>query len=986
MAQIMAGTEDIVAAVAYKPSSFQHDVVQSTTDNLPVRANSTHEPSSRYSATKTLPSWITSDRQVLRFFCYFLDPPSGADDDKSTRGRSHPPPSTTIRRLVLHYYLADASIEVCEPRVVNSGLDQGLFLRRTGLKHPSTSQPYTPSDLVVGASVSIKGRIVTLVDCDAATRDYYTQAKSPQPPALPYPDAPTTSQWDEIERIKLAGKPSSMKFHQANAPLAHHRITDKINSAAKVQQFMLYSNKVLRFYCRWDDPHPLYPASRPFVLHYYLADDTVEVREATKDRGIGKHPVLLSRRRLPYESPHVDAAHVKAASRFVTALDLRCGDVVIVFGRQFYLVDCDEFTRTFYLDYHGITQESQTPPPCTPAVRMDAPEPDDSILQPLLQKSERKKTSTKPRGVDQCLRFRAKLATPTDDIQAKRRFILSFYLLNGTLSIFEPHVPNSGLPGGKFLDRQAYKLHHPLNRFARASDFVVGGTVQLQLTPSQPFELLEADDQTLTYCEDHPDEFPRSNIDLVLRHVVAQLATQSTSLRHVFRAHALYDGTDRPRQLSPDAFDFVLRERLHLSLHPHEDLTLRRRYGRPSSDTDNLVWYDVFCDAVSRTHDAMRRREGNTPLDALRQYHRFLDAVYPCDFSQDDPRHEADEPTLNAPVVPPPVPEDGPLYIPTYRTNLDTARFGVLDPAPTTHDHGSDLVESVSRQRPEQLLESKRDEDDVHSMTSTLDQSTPFTTTHNPSLPSHASENGHSSHALGTSRRGSSAQSTGGGDAPPVPPPISTTPLDQSVSLSRFRTTAQSMHEATARAAQELAQREVATVEPPLVPGHRRNGIPPAPMRPNSTPIELTKEQRAALYKTTSQSMVRSVEKTAALTSQRAADVLARAKAKLLQETKRNPLVSMTVTDVDSVDNSTKALFTSAFGEHKYQLRKALRDSDYDKCGFLEDAFMQALVAIHPDLSDEDRYRIADAFFPSADAQLNYKQLLDVAFGSSAAA
>ncbi|RLO07558.1 hypothetical protein DYB28_000130 [Aphanomyces astaci] len=1040
MAQIMAGTEDIVSAVAHKACSSMQQQPAGSPPVKAAEATEAHEPSSRYTATKTLPTWITNDRQVLRFFCYFLD---SSSDDSSNRDRSTSTPETsgpplpTIRRLVLHYYLSDASIEVCEPRVVNSGLDQGLFLRRTILNHPSTSQPYTPSDLVVGSSLPIKGRLFTLVDCDAATREYYVQAKQPQPPAKSYPDTPPSSTWTEVERIKMAG---------SAVPPSHHPrtqrdpMTDKVNHAAKVHQFMTYSNKVLRFFCRWDDPHPLYPVSRPFVLHYYLADDTVEVREATKDRGSSRHAVLLSRRRLPFEPVPTHHHHHDRGSpstgRIVHPLDLRCGDGLMVFGRCFNLIDCDEFTRAFYLDTHGVTQESQTLLGEPAAVRVDAPEPDDSILRPLLQKSERKAIS-KPLGVDQCLRFRAKFASPPDDIQANRRFILSFYLLDATLAIFEPHVPNSGRLGGKFLDRQSYKLHQPPggNRFVRAGDLVVGGTLQLHLTPSQTFMLLEADDQTLTYCEDHPEEFPHANIDLVLRHVVSQLVTQSTSLRHVFRAQASLEDGKNLRQVTPQAFDHVLRHRIHLQLHPHEELTLRRRYGRSTSEQDQLVWYDVFCDAVSRTYACAHRRSlpagATTSLDTLRQlhvnlrgamlrvdtgtnngivprsllekllgfyqvhlpaqlldrfevsaeaqvdYHRFFDAVYPCDLFQEDERSkgvvpaDVDASSSRRPVVPMPVPDEGPLYAPTPRTNLDTERFGVLGPLEQGRG-GAEAATQIALQRPQQRL--PMHDDDVRSVTSSLASSTPFSTA---DLSQRASL---SAKGDATTR----PPSTGDKQVPPPPPPISATPLDQSylLPLSRFQTTNQRVQQESARTARALQQQRddsgAVTLADPTIYSRRRHPATPT----GSTPIQLTKDQKAALYKTTSQRMLGG-ERTAALTSQRAADVISRARAKLVAETKRNPLVPLTVTDVDAVDPSSKALFANLFAPHKYELRKALRQHDHDKCGFVgntsEDEFMDALASVHPDMTDEDRYRLADAFFPSVDAHVNYKHLLDVA-------
>jgi hypothetical protein len=58
------------------------------------------------------------------------------------------------------------------------------------------------------------------------------------------------------------------------------------------KQFLDNDRKVLRFYVRWDD--------LPFIIHYYLADDTVEIREVhTPNDGRDNFALLLKRRKIP---------------------------------------------------------------------------------------------------------------------------------------------------------------------------------------------------------------------------------------------------------------------------------------------------------------------------------------------------------------------------------------------------------------------------------------------------------------------------------------------------------------------------------------------------------------------------------------------------------------------------------------------------------------------------------------------------------------
>ena len=61
-------------------------------------------------------------------------------------------------------------------------------------------------------------------------------------------------------------------------------------------QFLKYDRKVLRFYMAWDDRNSLYGELRPFVLHYYLADDTMEVLEVRRaNAGRDPFPLFLKR-------------------------------------------------------------------------------------------------------------------------------------------------------------------------------------------------------------------------------------------------------------------------------------------------------------------------------------------------------------------------------------------------------------------------------------------------------------------------------------------------------------------------------------------------------------------------------------------------------------------------------------------------------------------------------------------------------------------
>lgn len=67
-----------------------------------------------------------------------------------------------------------------------------------------------------------------------------------------------------------------------------------------LRQFLDCDRHVLRFYCQWDDRDSMFGDRRWMELHYFLADDTVEILEKIPpNSGRDGVPVFLRRARLP---------------------------------------------------------------------------------------------------------------------------------------------------------------------------------------------------------------------------------------------------------------------------------------------------------------------------------------------------------------------------------------------------------------------------------------------------------------------------------------------------------------------------------------------------------------------------------------------------------------------------------------------------------------------------------------------------------------
>ena len=64
------------------------------------------------------------------------------------------------------YHLDDDTIFINEPRVENSGLWQGQFVKRHTIPKPDGTGNYHWTDLYVGANLELYGKVFKVVDAD----------------------------------------------------------------------------------------------------------------------------------------------------------------------------------------------------------------------------------------------------------------------------------------------------------------------------------------------------------------------------------------------------------------------------------------------------------------------------------------------------------------------------------------------------------------------------------------------------------------------------------------------------------------------------------------------------------------------------------------------------------------------------------------------------------------------------------------------------
>lgn len=164
--------------------------------------------------------------------------------------------NSRVRNLVIFYYVTDNTISICEPKQLNSGIPQGTFMRRQNVPSPNEPRRFTnANDFRVGSYIEIYGKNILLCDCDANTRNFYSHIGIEQP-------GPISADTDVFQSTVLPTfKPK--EWSGLNSGILNGRVPSQ-------KQFLANDRKVLRFFVH---------SREPYILHYYLADDTMEIRE-----------------------------------------------------------------------------------------------------------------------------------------------------------------------------------------------------------------------------------------------------------------------------------------------------------------------------------------------------------------------------------------------------------------------------------------------------------------------------------------------------------------------------------------------------------------------------------------------------------------------------------------------------------------------------------------------------------------------------------
>ncbi|KAI8809407.1 hypothetical protein BJ742DRAFT_747723 [Cladochytrium replicatum] len=401
----------------------------------------------------SVPAW------VLRFYAYFQE---AVHEKREEQYR--------VRKVNIYFYLEDDTIHVSEPKTQNSGIPQGTLIRRHRIPKADSvkGQHYIVTDLNVEKEVTFYSRTFKIIGCDGFTRDFL--------------------------------------------------------GALGIETFLENDRRVLRFYCVWDDTNSVFGDVRHMVIHYYLSDDTIEIREAIPPNSGREHNTLFLRRcRLPkrFHSNSL-GAHLnpngETGDEFYTDRDLMIGSVLHLYGRPFVICDCDEFTKEYYRETYGlenfdplriedydVVEENRAQELMSffPIAAEKANE-SSSLAIPSTTNNLPKKDFRKISQFDGVtLRYSATLKS-MKRVDQDRKFVISLYPADDSITVFEPHQRNSGIIGGKFLEKQ--NIRKSDGTYFTVQDFYIGAEVEFY---HHIFVLGGADDYAVKFMDQHPEMFPK---------------------------------------------------------------------------------------------------------------------------------------------------------------------------------------------------------------------------------------------------------------------------------------------------------------------------------------------------------------------------------------------------------------------------------------------------------------------------------------------
>lgn len=436
-----------------------------------------------YSPDSQLPSFLKFDRKVLCFEAQYTEPISESQLEK-----------TRVRTCVIYFYLEDGTVQAVEHQQENSGMPQGVLMKRHQLKKPDElgGGVYTQEDFKVGAVIVAYGKHFLINSCNASTAAYLREELAAGPEDYE-PRESLEGEYNSMLRSKMqreTGADLTIKRNRRMHPqkMFMEASLGKPQSAVDLGQFLEHDRRVLQFTCFWDNTDALYGDQLTYKLNYYLQDDTVEILQVHKANS-GRDPVPKLLKRGPLEKNPVHPTQGNCESltsndskkTIYQWQDFYIGQEIFVYQRNLIIVDADGFTRKFYASQDGVQplgERIDIEYYAQKAIEHRIPKHDgfgseeDSLRSVYSIRPQPPRSDMSAHETEEKLTFQLELA---DDEEANKRiFVLNFFTKSKNVAVREPPIRNSGHLGGKWCEK-----HNPKWQGDALKHLKLGNTITI---------------------------------------------------------------------------------------------------------------------------------------------------------------------------------------------------------------------------------------------------------------------------------------------------------------------------------------------------------------------------------------------------------------------------------------------------------------------------------------------------------------------------
>jgi len=338
---------------------------------------------------------------------------------------------------------------------------------------------------------------------------------------------------------------------------------------------------------------------RPFLLLFFLADDTMEIREMYPlNCGRDNFPIffrrgLLARGAVETRGPQ---GQPRKKEEYVHGNELYVGQMVTLSGNQFFIYDADEFTRAYFTEELGMQLEPkwdvQLPeravpravtPPYTGYGSWD--DSMSSVIH-LIPKPPKKDFVKLFNHEGKILRFTARFANPKPEDQS-RLFVFNFHLFDDTLSVHEPPQRNLGIVTGRFLEKGIH-MNQETGDLFKADDMMPGKIVSVF---NHRFEMLDMDAYTQKTFDNPNVVHKKFDLAVVMEKLRESMRQQFPLVRDIFRR---FD-TDHDGVLTFLEFKAALAKYGFGQLSEDEVMIIMKHFDQRQ---DGQISYNEFCDAI----------------------------------------------------------------------------------------------------------------------------------------------------------------------------------------------------------------------------------------------------------------------------------------------------------------------------------------------------------------------------------------------------